>query len=119
MSICDVRWKSIMWCCVYQGDIGQEQGMGKKSRCFTSLRCCVSHCEWQPLNSLLHNQGSCAIIYVSGYTKKTFAWDKYLTVCRSTLAPAHLFRVGLVFFHMTHKTSFFLYHYFLLFFLSC
>lgn len=26
------------------------------------------------------------------YTKKTFAWDKYLTVCRSTLAPAHLFR---------------------------
>ncbi|XP_022780251.1 uncharacterized protein LOC111321587 isoform X1 [Stylophora pistillata] len=26
------------------------------------------------------------------YTKKTFAWDKYLAVCRSTFAPPHLFR---------------------------
>ena len=117
MSICEVNGSQLCGV-VFIKEI-LEQGMGKRSRCFTSLRCCVSHCEWQPLNSLLHNQGSCAIIYVSGYTKKTFAWDKYLTVCRSTLAPAHLFRVGLVFFHMTHKTSFFLCHYFLVFFLSC
>ena len=32
MSICDVRWKSMMWCCVYQGDIGA--GYGKKKQMF-------------------------------------------------------------------------------------
>lgn len=28
----------------------------------------------------------------ANYTKKTFAWDKYLALCRAPYAPAHLFR---------------------------